>query len=201
MPSERIYTLWAPIYDPIWERLFRRPRTRTIELLAMQPGESLLIVGIGTGQDIPCLPQNIQVTGIDLNADMLARARQKVDGRQIDLRCMDAQQLELPSSGFDAVLCNLILSVAPDGRRSFEEAWRVLKPGGRLVIFDKFIPEGRSLSLPRRVLGAAMFFLGTDPNRRLEDIIGPLDDGRIVLNEPGLFNGQYRIIRLEKPIT
>lgn len=198
MNTDRIYTLWAPVYDLVWERFFRKPRRRSVEHLALQPGESLLIVGIGTGQDIPYLSHDIQVTGIDLNAEMLTRAHAKVGTDNIALQQMDAQALQFPDAHFDAVLCNLVLSVVPDSKRAFEEAWRVLKPGGRLVIFDKFIPDGKSLTMPRRVIGFGMSLLGTDPNRKLKDIHGPLEDGTVVLDDPSLFNGQYRIIKLDK---
>jgi ubiquinone/menaquinone biosynthesis C-methylase UbiE len=198
MKRERIYSLWAPIYDRLWERVFLKPRRRAIELLILAPGENLLISGIGTGQDIPHLPQGIRVTGIDLNADMLAHARRKICERPIDLLQMDVQQLEFPTGAYDAVLCNLILSVVPDGRRAFTEAWRVLKPGGRLVIFDKFIPEGARLTFLRQVIGTFLTLLGTDPNRRLVDIIGDTKDSIILIDEPSILNGQYRIIKLEK---
>ena len=53
MNTDHVYTMWAPFYDLAWEQFFRKPRRRSIELLALQPGEHLLIVGVGTGQDFP----------------------------------------------------------------------------------------------------------------------------------------------------
>lgn len=196
--ANRIYSLWAPVYDLVWERLFRKPRKRTFQVLGLKPGESLHIVGVGTVQDIPYLPQGVQTTGIDLNAPMLHRAQAKAGDSPIELYQMDAQQLEFPNAQFDAVLCTLVLSVVPDGRQAFKEAWRVLKPGGRLVIFDKFLPDDQAVTAVRRLIGWVLRVLGTDPNRRLTDIVGVLDDGGITHNESGLLQGQYRIVKLVK---
>ena len=74
----------------------------------------------------------------------------------------------------------------------------MLKPGGRLVLFDKFLPEGQALGLPRRALGGLVNWIGTDINRRLSDVLGKLEDGKILLNEASVFGGQYRILLLKK---
>jgi SAM-dependent methyltransferase len=111
---------------------------------------------------------------------------------------MDAQHLDLADASFDAVLCTLSLSVIPDGQAAFGEAWSVLRPGGRIVIFDKFLPESGELTWHRRMLGRIMSVIGTDPNRRLSDIIAGVPGLVIQQNEPSLFRGQYRLLRIEK---
>ncbi len=74
---------------------------------------------------------------------------------------MNAQTLDFPDrqGSFDVVILNLILSVVPDGATAFREAWRVLRPGGRAVIFDKFAAEGDS---PAARAGQDHFTLGTE---------------------------------------
>lgn len=110
---------------------------------------------------------------------------------------MDAQALEVNDGSFDAALLNLIVSVAPDGARAFSEARRAVRPGGRIAIFDKFLPEGRAPSILERTVGAVARRLGTDPNRTLSSILA---DARreVVLDEPSLLRGRYRIVLLRK---
>lgn len=197
-PGTRIYRLWAPIYDAAFDRIFSQARCRAIELLDLRPGERLLIPGIGTGLDLPYLPTGVSVAGTDLSSEMLVKARPKVDDHEVALLKMDAQVLGFTDYSFDAILLNLILTVVPDGAIAFGEAWRVLKPGGRAVIFDKFLPEGSIVTPGRRWLGRLLSALGTDPNRRLSEIISGTPDLIVQRDEPGLLRGQYRLLLLQK---
>ena len=125
----------------------------------VQPGERVFVPGVGTGMGLAELPMDAHITAIDLSPAMLAEAQRKLAGRVIDFEVMDAQHVRFPDASFDAVLLSLILSVVPDGAAAFREAWRVLRPGGRAVIFDKFLPETvgpTPLSLLRRAIGAVM---------------------------------------------
>jgi ubiquinone/menaquinone biosynthesis C-methylase UbiE len=192
----RIYRYWAPLYDAWVPLLSGRARQHAIGMLNPQPGERLLIPGIGTGLDLPHLPHGISITGVDYSPDMLARIQAK--NRTANLAQMDAQQLGFPARSFDAVLFNLILSVVPNGTIAFREGWRALRPGGRAVIFDKFLPEHAPLTPVRRLLGHVITSLGTDPNRRLTDIIGDTPGVSVARDEPSLLRGQYRILLLKK---
>ncbi len=194
----RIYRLWSPVYDRVFKAISRGGRQRAAARLDMQPGETLLLPGIGTGLDLLYLPATITVIGGDLSPAMLAKARAKTAGRDITLTVMDAQELDLPDASVDAVLFTLILSVVPDGAAALREGWRALRPGGRVVIFDKFLPEDAALTPARRLLGRLIQTLGTDPNRRLSDLLRGLPGLTVSHNEAGLFGGQYRIIRLDK---
>lgn len=197
-PGLRIYRLWAPIYDAVFARVFSQARCRAIELLDLRPGERLLIPGIGTGLDLPYLPTGVSVAGTDISSEMLIKARSKTNDHETTLLKMDAQVLGFADHSFDAVLFNLILTVVPDGAIAFSEAWRVLKHGGRAVIFDKFLPENSSLTPGRRWLGHLISLLGTDPNRRLSQIIGGVSSLIVKHNEPSLLRGQYRLLLLQK---
>ncbi len=201
VPGQGLYRFWAPVYDLLFGATYKRARQRTVYLLELKPGERLLIPGVGTGLDLPLVPEGVQVTGVDISLEMLQLAARKPSQAGVELVQMDAQRLELPSKSFDAALLNLIVSVAPDGRAVFQEAWRALKPGGRLVLFDKFLPEGQAVGFLRRTLGMFFLWIGTDINRRLCDVIGEVENAHIEVNEPSLFFGQYRILKLRKSVS
>ena len=191
------YTLWAPLYDFVAR--FGRQRRRSIALLGLQPGERVLLVGAGTGADLPLIPAGVEVLATDLTPAMLDRARPRVRPG-IELRVMDGQALDLPGESFDAVILHLIVAVIPDPAACLREAARVLKPGGRIAVFDKFLPDGERPRLPRRLANAVTRTLFTDINRRLGDILersgAPL---RIEHDEPAMFGGAFRIVLLRKP--
>lgn len=191
-----IYRLWAPIYDALFDRLiFGRVRRRLFATLALQPEERVLLIGIGTGADLPFLPADISAVGLDLSPDMLAQAQAKVraTGQTIYLIQADAQRLPLYDQTFDAAVLNLVLSVVPEAKACWRETMRVLRSGSRVMIFDKFLADNASPSWGRRLLGQAAVLLGTDINRHFGEILGR-GPGQVVRNEPGLLRGAYRII-------
>ncbi len=194
----KIYHRWAPVYDVLFRSVSEQARRRAVTTLDLRSGERLLIPGIGTGLDLLYLPADIAVVGVELSPAMLAQAQKKMNGRDVTLVQGDAQQLDFPDASFDAVLLNLLLTVVPDGAAAFREAWRVVCPGGRVVIFDKFLPEAGSLTVGRRVLGRVIRAFGTDPNRRLSDLIRNTPDLVIQQDVPALLGGQYRLVRLNK---
>jgi phosphatidylethanolamine/phosphatidyl-N-methylethanolamine N-methyltransferase len=206
VPSNRwnliVYRAWAPVYDRLLERTFRPGRARAAQILALQPGERVLLVGVGTGLDLPLLPPGVTGLGVDLSPSMLAHARRRAS-RNVELRRGDSSKLDVPTGSFDAAILNLVLSVVPDPVPVLRETLRALRPGGRAVAFDKFAPEGRSVSASRRALSALSSIFGTAVDRRLSDIVAR-QACQVVSNEPSIFSGQYRVVllrRTEEPWT
>jgi ubiquinone/menaquinone biosynthesis C-methylase UbiE len=196
------YTVWAPVYDAI-ARLagFDAARRLSIDRLQLASGDRVLIVGAGTGLDLDFLPSNIQVTAIDVTPAMLNQLKRRAADtrRSVTTRIMDARQLTFSDSSFDAVVMHLILAVMPDPERGLSEAVRVLKPGGRIAVFDKFLRDEERPSLKRRVLNVLAKPLFSDLNRRLGPLIvrAPLV---IEHDEPVAFGGSYRVVTLMKMI-
>jgi len=159
----------------------------------------VLIVGVGTGADFPFLPAGVNATGIDLSPDMLAKARLKLPACRATVKLIqgDAQVLLVPENSFDAAILNLILSVVPDSRACLQSTLRAVKPGGRLVVFDKFQPDNEKVTLGRRVMNFFSTRLGTDITRRFGEMLAS-SSCKIVHVEPSLLGGMYRVILLRK---
>ena len=195
------YTLWAPSYDAVARAAgFDTARQTSIDRLRLASGDRVLIVGAGTGLDLDFLPANLHVTAIDVTPAMLKQLERRAAamGWSVTARIMDARQLAFPDSSFDAVVMHLILAVMPEPERGVREAVRVLKPGGRIAVFDKFLRDQERPSLKRRLLNVLAKPLLSDLNRRL----GPLIAGtRLVIehDEPVAFGGAYRVATLVKP--
>ena len=197
--NQIIYRLWAPIYDSTVNLIFLPGRKRALQLLDLQRGEKVLLVGVGTGADLLLLPADVDATGVDLGPNMLARARLKLDLCPASVKLIegDAQSLLVDESSFDAAILNLILSVIPDGQACLESALRALKPNGRVVIFDKFLPEGTNPSLVRKIVNLFSTLFGTDINRRLSDLMRDCPC-EITHDEPSIAGGMYRVVMFRK---
>ncbi len=190
------YTLWSPGYDLLVRRLDGL-RQRSIDGLRLEAGERLLIVGAGTGLDLPLLPAGLSVLATDLTPAMLARARPRA-GPGVELQVMDAQRLELPDAGFDAALLHLVLAIVPDPAACLREAARVVRPGGRIAVFDKFVAEGKRPSLLRRLANLVVEPLATDLTRRLGDILRQSRARVRIEDDASVWGGFFRIVRLRR---
>lgn len=198
--NQFIYARWAPIYDRVLDAtLFVKGRRRALALLAPQPGQRLLLVGVGTGADLPWLPAGVSAIGVDLSAAMLARAKAKAASRNpiATLIRSDAGRLPVAMGTCDGAVLNLVLSVVPDPRACWAETTRVVRPGSRIVVFDKFVADDADAPLGRRLLNLGARCLGTDINRRLVDIVDD-DRNRVLADEASVLGGLYRIVLFER---
>jgi ubiquinone/menaquinone biosynthesis C-methylase UbiE len=124
---------------------------RVVSLAELQPGESVLDVGCGTGSLAIVAKKRVgaagRVCGIDPSASLLAGARRKAARRNlaIDFQRGVIEQLPFPDQSFDATLSTIMMHHLPDDikRQGLIEIARVLKPGGRLLIADFKRPEER----------------------------------------------------------
>ena len=190
------YSLWASHYDRVTK--LHSQRRRSVELLAPRLGERLLIVGVGTGADLPHLPDGLEVLATDLTPAMLEKAKARArPGLAVDFRVMDGMALELPDASFDAALLHMVLEVIPDPARCLAEVGRVLRPGGRVAVFDKFLPDGERPGLLRRAALGLLDFVFTSTNRRMGDILVRSGAGLEVIHDESTV-GAYRHVILRK---
>lgn len=101
-------------------------------------GGRVLEIGVGTGKNIEYYPENINISAIDLTPGMLIFAQNKVTslGLEVDLQVGDAQNIDYPSNTFDVVVATFVFCSVPDAVLGLQEARRVLKPGGKLLLLE-----------------------------------------------------------------
>ncbi|MBZ6496648.1 class I SAM-dependent methyltransferase [Haloterrigena longa] len=140
MSAEEIADSYGDVADELarWSRLERlfagRYRRRQFENAAGR----VLDVACGTGRNFRYLTTATDVVGIDISDEMLAHARDELDGLALDgtLHRMDAQALAFPADSFDTVISSFATCTFPDPITALRELQRVCKPGGQLLFLE-----------------------------------------------------------------
>lgn len=195
----RAYGFWAHVYDLVVGGV-GFARRRSLEVLAPRPGERVLVVGVGTGLDLPHLPRHARYEAVDLTRAMLRRARRRSERLGFPLPLLEASAASLPLADacFDAAILHLILAVVPDPAVALREVERVLRPGGRAVVWDKMLPDGGRPSALRRLAHALTHRHLTGFLLDLPSALAAAPSLRVTHREPSIFGGMWQIVLLEK---
>ena len=196
MSLKHSYTLISPVYDAAIAAATRAARVRSLAALPGEPA-TVLLSGVGTGLDLPQLPPQHCYTGIDLTRAMLRRALPRAG--QLDFRCVqgDVHCLPFADRSFDHAILHLILAVVPDPLACLSETARVLKPGGSVLIFDKFLQPEQKAPL-RRLLNPLLRRVATRLDVVFEALLEQTPQLLIESDQPALAAGWFRLIRLRR---
>lgn len=130
----------AGLYEHGWRAQLEPAQSLLLERARLAPGEVVLDIACGTGlisrRAALAVRPGGRVLGVDISDEMVRRAAELASAEGLEelrFRRMEAEELDFPDGGFDAVLCALGMMYVTDHRQALREQLRVLRPGGRAL--------------------------------------------------------------------
>ena len=171
-----------------------------VALASLKPGETVVDLGSGGGFDCFLAAKQVgdkgRVIGVDMTPDMLRKARanaEKIQAKNVEFRLGEIEHLPVADNRADIIMSNCVINLSPDKLSVYRDAYRILKPGGRLAISDIIaiapLPEEiqQNLALVSACVGGAATIADTRDmlaQAGFEDIkITPKDESRKLISE------------------
>jgi len=131
-----------------------------IALASIKEGETVLDLGSGAGFDSFLAASRVgplgKVIGVDMTPEMINRARENaaIGGySNVEFRLGELEDLPVENGSVDVVISNCVINLVPDKKKAFQEAFRVLKPGGRLMVSDLVLRQELPFSIKNSIEG------------------------------------------------
>jgi phosphatidylethanolamine/phosphatidyl-N-methylethanolamine N-methyltransferase len=171
---ERVYSAYSRVYDRVFGKVFQDSRVALAAAIDARPGQRVLEVGVGTGLLLPLYAGNCGVTGIDLSAGMLDKARERVDRLDlpgVTLERMDAGAMTFADDSFDTAVAAYVVTAVPDHRAVMKEMVRVVRPGGHILLLNHFVNGSPVLAVCERAVSPICVHLGFRTDLSVEQVL------------------------------
>ncbi|MHA1907690.1 MAG: arsenite methyltransferase [Candidatus Thorarchaeota archaeon] len=149
-----------------------------IALASLKEGEVVLDLGSGAGLDAYFAARNVgetgKVIGVDMTLEMLEKARANVEKmgiNNIEFRQGDIEALPVEDNSIDVIISNCVINLAPDKGKVFKESYRVLKPGGRMMVSDIVLNGPLPASIKDEVVTYTGCLGGAIPEKEYLDLM------------------------------
>lgn len=165
-----------------------------ITLAALQPGQTVLDLGAGGGIDCFLAAQRVgptgRVIGVDMTPEMVEKARRnkaKIGADNVDFRLGEIEHMPVADESVDVIISNCVINLSPDKPQVFREAYRVLRPGGKLAVAD-MVTQGH---LPDEIRDSVNAWIGC--------VAGAMDVGDYVeaIREAGFEDISYTPVYID----
>ena len=203
---ETAYARWAPIYDAVCGPVMVNER-RAAARAAREIGGRILEVGVGTGLSFDDYDFTTEITGIDLSAPMLAKAREKMaSGRYPyvrDVQLMDAHRMSFADATFDCVVAQFVITLVANPEQVLSECHRVVKPGGRIILVNHLYSEKGVAAAVERWAARRIRALGLRPEfpfARLQAWAQANKDANLVARRKVAPFGIYTLVCFERAV-
>ena len=170
-----------------------------LAIASIKPGETVLDLGSGAGFDCFLAARRLngtgRVIGVDMTAAMIskARAQAKKNGyANVEFRLGEIEALPLADASVDLIISNCVINLSPEKDRVFREAFRVLKPGGRLSIADVVATKPLPSELRRKLAAISACVGGATPVEDLRRLLGAAGFARIEIEPRESSRGYIR---------
>ncbi len=149
-----------------------------VALAALRDGETVLDLGSGAGFDCFLAAKRVgergRVIGVDMTPEMLERARanaRRGGYRNVEFRLGEIENLPVADCSVDVIISNCVINLSPDKERVFREAFRVLKPGGRIMVSDMVLLGELPDAIKKSVEAYAACIAGAETKERYLSLI------------------------------
>jgi phosphatidylethanolamine/phosphatidyl-N-methylethanolamine N-methyltransferase len=153
--SEKFYDRLTGFY-PVIDFFIKPQKRKFFNMINCYPSGKVLEIGVGNGSHLKYYKTH-EITGIDTSDGMLDRAR-RYQRDNIQVAKMNAEELSFPDETFDYIILSHVIAVVENPEKVLEEAYRVLKPHGKVFILNHFTPDNGLKYLDRLMSGISTLF-------------------------------------------